>query len=111
MNRAGGVGWVVLAILAGAARADLNCNAGIEFYPQGPVRGCVLNGHHRIHTEHGVAVTCADGRRLEQHADGTLARCTLAQPARLDGQDCAAGSEVEFAADGAMLRCKQNNPG
>lgn len=104
---------VLLTLLAGSGplRAEPNCNAGVEFHPSGGVRACVLNGHHRLHTERAGPISCADGTRLEQHADGTLARCTLLEPARLEGQDCARGAVVRFAPDGALVRCAQENPG
>lgn len=112
-SRARGTTAVLLCLLAGtgALRAEPNCNVGIEFHPSGGVRACVLNGHHRLHTERAGPITCADGTRLEQHADGTLARCTLLEPARLEGQDCARGAVVRFAPDGALARCMHEPAG
>lgn len=101
-----GVLFLAALLCAGDAAAELNCNVGIEFRDDGRLRACVLNGHHRIHTESGVAVTCADGTRLEQHEDGSLQRCTLAAPAVLDARQCAVGSEVEFDRDGRLLHCR-----
>lgn len=92
------------------ARAELNCNVGIEFHDDGRLRSCVLNGDHRLYTESGVALTCADGRRLEHHRDGTLAVCTLASPVNLDGQRCDAGDVVRFDAAGRLLQCKAEAP-
>lgn len=102
---------VVALLWAGSVGAQLNCNVGIEFRDDGRLRACVLNGHHRIYTESGVAVTCADGARLEQHRDGTLERCTLAAPAVLDDRQCAAGSQVVFGTDGRLLHCKAGPSG
>jgi hypothetical protein len=104
---------VLLWLLAGSGplRAEPNCNVGVEFHPSGGVRACVLNGHHRLHTERAGPITCADGTRVEQHADGTLARCTLLEPARVEGQDCARGAVVRFAPDGALARCAHETPG
>ncbi len=56
-------------------------------------------------------MTCADGKPLTQHPDGTPARCTLQAPARLDGRDCDAGSGAQFAAGGALVQCKTNPAG
>ena len=110
LRRAGAAG-VVLALAAGLARAELNCDPGIAFHPGGGVRGCVLNGDHRLYTEGGVAVVCASGAWLEQHPDGTLARCTLRAPAVIEGQPCPAGSEVRFAPDGSLRGCPAAPPG
>lgn len=105
--------WSVLALLAAAAaaRAEPNCNAGVEFHPGGGVRACVLNGHHRLHPGQAGPITCSDGTRLEQYADGKLARCTLLEPVRLEGQDCARGAVVRFTPDGAFARCGPESPG
>ena len=46
------------------------------------------------------------GKRLEHHRDGTLAACTLASPAKLDGRQCQAGDVVRFDAAGRLLQCK-----
>jgi hypothetical protein len=101
--------WLAPALLlaAGAVHGELNCNVGIEFYDDGRVRACVLNGNHHIYTESGTPVTCADGERLEEHRDGSLARCTLALPAEIEGRRCAAGGEVAFGDDGHLLRCQE----
>jgi hypothetical protein len=96
-------------VAAGAARGELNCNVGIEFYPRGGVRGCTLNGHHRIHVQRGLAVRCADGRRLEQHPDGSLAHCTLHEPAVFDGRACPKDAKVRFDPHGILIECKPGN--
>ena len=102
---------IVASLLAasGATYAELNCNVGIEFHAAGGVRACLLNGHHRLHTRFAGAITCADATRVEQHPDGVLARCTLFEPARLEGQDCPQGAIVRFAASGAFVRCGREN--
>lgn len=97
---------VFAALAAGVAVAEVNCNVGIEFRDDGRFRACVLNGHHRIHTATGAAVTCADGTRLEHHFDGRLERCTLAVPAVIDDRRCDAGDEAVFDAGGRLLHCK-----
>lgn len=98
-------------LLAGAVRADFNCNVGVDFYESGPLRSCVLNGDHRLYAESGEALICANGGRAQLHRDGTLASCILSRPARLQERECAAGSRVEFAADGRLLQCKKNESG
>ena len=101
-----GLGALVAALaLSAPAAAQVNCNVGIDFYPDGGVKGCVLNGHHRIHTVDGSVVVCADGERLEQHPDGRLARCTLREAARLDGAVCPPRSQVRFEVDGRLREC------
>ncbi|MCH6581507.1 MAG: hypothetical protein O7B27_13340 [Gammaproteobacteria bacterium] len=48
---------VVLSIgLSAIAVAELNCNPGIEFYPNGGVKSCNLNGNHRALYSSGPAV-------------------------------------------------------
>ena len=102
---------IALLFVAAGVRADFNCNVGVEFHADGPLRSCVLNGDHRLYAESGEALTCANGARAELHRDGTLASCILAHPARLQGHECAAGSRVEFNADGRLLQCKKNESG
>jgi hypothetical protein len=105
-----GLGAATAAILAVAgharpAQAQLNCNAGIDFYPGGAIRSCVLNGHHRIHTARGVPVACADGHPLVQYENGRLESCTLATALTADSRRCEAGQRAEFDPDGALARC------
>ena len=99
------------SLLAGVARADFNCNVGVDFYESGPLRSCVLNGDHRLYTRSGDVLVCADGKRAWLYRDGVLASCTLAGAARLEGHDCPQGAGVEFAADGHLLQCKKNQSG
>jgi hypothetical protein len=97
-----------LALLwAAAARAELNCNVGVEFYPDGGVQACTLNGRHTLHTGAGLVVHCADGARAEQYPDGRLRRCTLALELDADGRRCAPGERVELDAQGRLLRCER----
>jgi hypothetical protein len=109
-----GAAWSALVaglVFAAGVSAELNCNVGVEFHDGGPLRSCVLNGDHHLYTASGEALTCADGTRASLHRDGKLASCTLARPARLEGQDCPAGAQVEFAGDGRLLHCKKNPSG
>jgi hypothetical protein len=109
MSRVPRLAGAGVLLMAAAARGDFNCNVGIEFYVDGPLRSCVLNGDHRLYASSGEPLTCADGAPARLHRDGRLSGCTLARPARLQGQDCPAGARVEFAADGNLLQCKKNN--
>ncbi len=88
------------------AAAQLNCNVGIEFYPGGAIRRCVLNGHHRLHTARGQALTCADGHAVLLYEDGRLQRCTLQTPFAAGGVTCGAGRVVTLAPDGTMTACE-----
>jgi hypothetical protein len=48
---------VVLSIgLSSVAAAELNCNVGIEFYSNGGVKTCNLNGNRRALYSSGPAV-------------------------------------------------------
>ncbi len=53
---------VVLSIgLSSIAVAELNCNPGIEFYPNGGVKSCNLNGNHQLYTAQGRRLVCSNG--------------------------------------------------
>lgn len=96
-----------LTSITGAAVAQLNCNVGIEFYPNGGIKSCNLNGDHRIYTAQGQPVTCANGHVLVQYPDGKLKSCTLAQPLTFDSSHCDARSKVEVNPGGAIAKCER----
>jgi hypothetical protein len=108
--------WAAL-LLGGAAlgaatpaSAQLNCNVGVEFYPGGAIRSCVLNGHHRFYLAGGPAVTCADGHRLVQFPDGRLQSCTLQAPLTTGTLSCQPGSRIEFSPEGSATGCAPPGP-
>jgi len=90
------------------ASAQLNCNPGIEFYAEGPIKACNLNGNHRLYTVRGDVVVCADGYPLVQFLDGRLQSCTVAEPSVIAGERCDASSRVELAPDGALESCRKS---
>lgn len=106
-----GVAAVLVAAMACAwpvgALAQVNCNAGIEFYPEGGVKGCNLNGNHTLYTESGDVLVCADGERLEQYPDGTLRSCAIRETQRIGTVRCEAPARVELARDGALAACRR----
>jgi hypothetical protein len=95
----------------GPARAQLNCDAGIDFYPGGAIRSCTLSGHHRLHTAGGLVVTCASGHRTVLYEDGRLQSCVLARPLTSGPAPCAAGHLLELGPDGAPTACGAMPPG
>ncbi len=53
---------VVLSIgLSSIAVAELNCNPGIELYPNGGVKSCNLNGNYQLYTAQGQRLVCSNG--------------------------------------------------
>lgn len=103
---------VVVAILAIAslvapASAQVNCNPGVEFYDEGPLKRCNLNGNHRLHTVRGDVVVCADGHPLVQFPDGRLKSCTVNDTSVIAGERCDAPAEVELAPDGRLRECRK----
>lgn len=97
---------LVLALGAPAAGAQVNCEAGVQFYANGGVKSCVLTGHHQFYTRRGSRLLCAHGKTLEQHVDGKLKSCILKDTRKVDGRDCAAGAKIEFDTRGRLLACK-----
>ncbi|MGH7366269.1 MAG: hypothetical protein ACREKQ_15515 [Candidatus Rokuibacteriota bacterium] len=91
---------------AGPARAQLNCNVGVEFYPGGAIRSCTLNGHHRIHTARGEPLTCASGHAAVLYEDGRLKGCVLARPLTWGPLSCAAGQRLDLGPDGEPTGCR-----
>ena len=63
------------ATLAPPASAQLNCNVGVEFYPDDGIKRCILNGYHTFYTAQGHKITCADGQPLVQYRGGALDDC------------------------------------
>jgi hypothetical protein len=87
------------------AYAQLNCNAGVEFYPGGAIRRCVLNGEHRLHTAPGQELTCANGHPAVLYENGRLQSCHLARPLTSGSLPCEAGHRVELRPDGTPAGC------
>jgi hypothetical protein len=102
------VAGLFTALVMSAATAQLNCNPGIEFYAEGPIKACNLNGNHRLYTVRGDVVVCADGHPLVQFPDGRLQSCTVAEPSVIAGERCDASSRVVLASDGALESCRKS---
>ncbi len=99
-------GWL---ILVPDAYAQLNCNPGVEFYPDGGgIRRCVLNGEHKLYTAAGFKVICAHGKPLTQHLDGALRSCGIEKVHSFDGQRCEPPAEVVFSPDGRLRACRRS---
>ncbi len=97
---------LALIVFSYTAVAELNCNVGIEFYPSGGIKSCMLNGNHRIYTARGQPLTCADGHVLVQYPDGKLKSCVLAESVTFDTVRCDRLSRVELGSDGAVKKCE-----
>ncbi len=96
-------------LFAPTSKAQLNCNVGVEYYPDGGgIKRCTLNGHHTFYTAKGLKVTCADGRALTQFPDGAVQSCSIEQTHIFDGIRCEAPSRVEFEPDGRLRECKRS---
>ncbi len=87
--------------------AQVNCNPGIAFYDNGPVKSCNLNGDHRLHTVRGDVVVCADGHPLVQFPDGRLQSCTVTDTTLVAGERCEAPARVALVRDGRLRRCQK----
>jgi hypothetical protein len=87
------------------ASAQLNCNPGIDFYDNGPMKQCNLNGDHRLYTVRGDVVVCGNGHPLVQFPDGRLRSCTLVDTSVIAGVRCDAPARIEIAHDGGLLGC------
>ena len=98
----------VCAFTAVPASAQLNCNPGIEFYENGPVKQCNLNGDHRLHTVRGDVVVCANGHPLVQFPDGRLQSCTVVDTSVIAGKRCEAPARIELAHDGSLRGCLES---
>ena len=101
---------MILGVASGVVpvSAQVNCNPGIEFYDQGPLKRCNLNGNHRLYTVRGDVVVCADGHPLVQFLDGRLQSCTLADTSVIVGERCEAPARVELASDGSLRSCRKS---
>lgn len=98
---------VAVLLFAPASFAQLNCNAGVEYYPNGGgIKRCTLNGHHTIYTAKGLKVTCADGKPLMQYPDGAVQSCSITTPHIFEGVRCDPPSEVAFESDGRLRECR-----
>ncbi len=97
-----------LLLMALPSAAQLNCNAGVEYYPDGGgIERCVLNGHHTLFTAKGLKVTCADGTALTQYRDGALKSCEIDKRHSFDSTLCEPQSEVTFEPDGRFRACER----
>ncbi len=98
-----------LLILAPISNAQLNCNVGVEYYPDGGgIKRCVLNGHHTLYTAAGLKVTCADGKVITQYPDGALQSCGIERSHTFDSVRCEPPSEVTFEPDGRLRKCDRS---
>ena len=98
---------VVLSIgLSPIAVAELNCNAGIEFYPNGGIKSCNLNGNHQLYTAQGQKLVCANGYALVQYPGGELKSCTISVALTIDSVQCGRLSQVELKPDGTIVGCE-----
>lgn len=96
-------------VLALPSSAQLNCNVGVEYYPDGGgIKRCVLNGHHTLYTARGHKVTCADGKALTQYPDGAVQSCSIETSHTFDSVRCEPPSEVAFEPDGRLRTCKRS---
>ena len=98
---------VVLSIgLSPIAAAELNCNAGIDFYPNGGIKSCNLNGNHQLYTAQGQKLVCSNGYVLVQYPGGELKSCTISVALTIDSVQCDRLSQVELKPDGTIVRCE-----
>jgi hypothetical protein len=98
---------VVLSIgLSPIAVAELNCNAGIEFYPDGGIKSCNLNGNHQLYTARGQKLVCSNGYVLVQYPGGKLKSCTISVALTIGSVQCDRLSQVELKPDGTIVRCE-----
>ncbi len=95
----------IVFVNASVVHADYNCNAGVEFYADGAFRRCVLNGNHRLTLRSGLTLVCANGEEIEDHPQGQVRRCTLAEPLENEGPECIEGTRVELDTAGVLLAC------
>lgn len=98
--------FVGLLGLAPRAYPQLNCNVGVEYYPDGGgIKRCVLNGRHTLYTASGLEVTCADGKALTQYPDGSVQSCSIEKSHTFDSVRCEPPTEVWFEPDGRLKKC------
>ncbi len=96
----------VAVTVAPHASAQLNCNVGVEYYPDDGIRRCILNGHHTFYTAKGHKITCADGQPLVQHRGGALQSCTIEKAHTFGDVRCEAPGRIEFEPDGRFRDCQ-----
>lgn len=98
-----------IVLFAPTSAAQLNCNVGVEYYPDGGgIKRCTLNGHHTFYTAKGLKVTCADGLPLTQWPNGAVQSCSIEKTHNFDGISCDAPSRVEFEPDGRLRKCESS---
>ena len=97
-----------VALVVAPVSAQVNCNPGVEFYDEGPLKSCNLNGNHRLYTARGDVVVCADGHPLVQFLDGRLQSCTLAETSVISGERCEVSARVELGRDGGLRSCQKS---
>ncbi len=95
-----------LMSLSSSVHAQINCEGGVEFYPNGGIKSCVLTGHHQVYTQIGTRVICANGKTMAQHPDGKLKACVLKETQSIESQQCDAGASVEFDTKGHLMNCR-----
>lgn len=95
-----------LVCLTTVAEAQINCEGGVEFYPNGGIKSCVLTGHHQVYTQQSIRVICANGTTMAQHPDGKLKNCVLKEAQKIESHQCAAGANAEFDGQGHLVNCR-----
>ncbi len=95
-----------LLIVGPSAVAQMDCEAGVQYYTNGGIKSCVLTSRHQVYTAQGTALVCADGKAMAQHPTGKLKSCTLKYAQSVDHQNCAAGTKVEFGDKGQLVACQ-----
>jgi hypothetical protein len=81
------------ATLAPPASAQLNCNVGVEFYPDDGIKRCILNGYHTW-------------QPLVQYRGGALQSCTIEKAHTFGDVRCEAPARIEFEPDGRFRDCQ-----
>ena len=92
--------------LSNIAVAELNCNAGIEFYPNGGIKSCNLNGNHQLYTAQGQRLVCSNGYSLVQYPGGQLKSCTISVSLTIGSVQCDRLTQIELAVDGTIIGCE-----
>ncbi len=95
-----------LALVVSPAEAQVDCEAGVEFYANGGIKSCVLTSNHQVYTQQGARLICAHGEIMALHPDGKLKSCILKEDQRIDTQQCVAGAKAEFDETGRLQACR-----
>ncbi len=68
---------MILGVASGVVpvSAQVDCSPGVEFYDDGSLKRCNLNGEHRLYAVRGDAVVCANGHPLVLAGDDSLRSC------------------------------------